>query len=285
MGAFPISVTVCRAMSPVSEGIYLPTDDPTRYESTELAAAGWYEEGQHGGALAALIAGHIEGIPTLTSMEIARLTVEIFRVVPLVPLRIEARVVREGKRIQTSEALIYGPDGTLFSMATAQRLRTTDLDLPADAVGPPLELTTPDRLESYPGKGWGVGEVGKVLFHRNAIEVREIHGGFTSKGPGAVWLRLTKPIVAGSEVTRSQRAIVAADFCNGISRRVDASDWVFMNSDLTVHLARYPIGEWIALEAESLYSPGGRGVATGSLWDLEGALGRSTQTLYLDRAG
>jgi acyl-CoA thioesterase len=52
-----------------------------------------------------------------------------------------------------------------------------------------------------------------------------------------------------------------------------------------VHLARLPSGEWVALDAESVYSPRGRGVATGSLWDQDGALGRSTQTLYLDRAG
>lgn len=272
-------------MAALPEGVYLPTDDPSVYESTELAGAGWYREGQHGGALAALIAGHVERVPSLTQMEIARLTVEIFRVVPLVPLRIDTEIVREGKRIQTVEARLSGPDGVLLSMATVQRLRITELQLPPDAQGPPLELTTPDRLEPFEGKRWGVGEVGRVLFHRNAIEVREVHGGFASKGPGAVWIRLAKPIVAGTELTPTQRAAATADFCNGISRRLDTSDFVFMNSDLTVHLARYPRGEWVALDAESVYGPLGRGVATGSLWDLEGPLGRSTQTLYLDRAG
>ena len=267
------------------EGVYLPTDDPSVYESTALAGAGWYQEGQHGGALAALIASHVEQTPTLTPMEIARITVEIFRVVPLVPLRIETAVIREGKRIQTSEARVSGLDGTLLSLATVQRLRIADVPLPADAQGPPLELTPPDSLEPFSSKTWGVGEVGRVLFHRNAIEVREIHGGFTSKGSGAVWIRLTRPVVAGIEVTPVQRAVVAADFCNGISRRLDVSEFVFMNSDLTVHLARYPRGEWVALEAESVYGPIGRGVATGSLWDVGGAVGRSTQTLYVDRTG
>jgi hypothetical protein len=285
IAGFPVSVTVCRAMPAEPVAVYLPTEDPSTYESTELAGAGWYQEGQHGGALSALIAGHIESTATLTPMEIARITVEIFRVVPLVPLRIETRVVREGKRIQTIQAMVYGPDGTLLSLATAQRLRTAELDLPPEAEGPPLELTTPERLQPFASRSWGVGETGRILFHRHAIEVREIHGGFTSKGPGAIWVRLTKPIVAGREPTPAQRAIAAADFCNGISRRVDVSDWVFMNSDLTVHLARYPSGDWVALDAESVYSPSGRGVATGSLWDLDGALGRSTQTLYLDRAG
>jgi len=55
-----------------------------------------------------------------------------------------------------------------------------------------------------------------------------------------------------------------------------------MNPDLTVHIARYPRGEWIALSAESTYGNGGRGVATGTLWDTSGWIGRSTQSLYLD---
>lgn len=272
-------------MVALPEAVYLPTDDPSVYESTELAGAGWYQEGQHGGALAALIAGHVERVPTLAPMQIARMTVEIFRVVPLVPLRIDTDILREGKRIQTVEARLTGPDGTLLSMAIVQRLRTTHLRLPQDAQGPPLELTPPDRLELFDPRTWGVGEAGRVLFHRHAIEVREIHGGFAHKGPGAVWIRVTKPIVAGTEVTPAQRAIATADFCNGVSRRLDVSEFVFMNSDLTVHLARYPASEWVALDAESVYSPLGRGVATGSLWDLDGPVGRSTQTLYLDRAG
>ncbi|HUF14620.1 MAG TPA: hypothetical protein VMQ46_01880 [Acidimicrobiia bacterium] len=62
----------------------------------------------------------------------------------------------------------------------------------------------------------------------------------------------------------------------------DTEPWVFMNPDLTVHIARYPRGEWIGLSAESTYGNGGRGVATGTLWDTSGWIGRSTQSLYLD---
>jgi acyl-CoA thioesterase len=52
---------------------------------------------------------------------------------------------------------------------------------------------------------------------------------------------------------------------------------------LTVHISRYPEGEWIALSAVSTYGHEGRGLATGTLWDTSGWLGRSTQSLYLDR--
>jgi Acyl-CoA thioesterase C-terminal domain/Acyl-CoA thioesterase N-terminal domain len=266
-------------------GIYLPGDTANVYVSTEHANAGWYEEGQHGGAVAALIAGHIEQhVPTLAPMQMNRLTVEIFRVIPLVPLRIETEVVREGKRIQTVQAHVYDPTNVLLSIATMQRLRTTDLPLPDIAEPPRLEFPKPLDLEPRSTVAWGVGETGKVMFHRSAIEIREIFGGFDDKGPGAMWARLVMPIVAGTETTPLQRAVAIGDFCNGISRALGRG-WLFMNPDLTIHLTRYPDGDWIALSAESAYGTLGRGVATGTLWDTTGFLGRSTQSLYLDRIG
>lgn len=271
-------------MSQDSPGVYLPTSLPNVYESTPLANAGWYDEGQHGGAFAALVAGHIEEtVPTLTTMQVNRVTIEIFRVVPLVPLRIETELLRQGKRIQTVGAKIFDPDDTLLSVATVQRLRTTDLPLPSDAAPPPLELPDPEETGDSVGEAWGVGERGKVMFHRHAMEVREIFGGFNEKGPGAVWMRMRKPIVAGRESSPLQRAVATADFCNGISRRLTIGEWVFMNPDLSVHLARYPEGDWIGLSAESGYENVGRGIATGTLWDRDGWIGRSTQSLYLDR--
>lgn len=270
-------------MSQDIEGVYLPGSAPNVYESTELANAGWYEEGQHGGAIAALIAGHVERhVPTLTTMQVNRLTVEIFRVIPLVPLRIETDVVRQGKRIQTVQARVHDPAGTLMSIATIQRLRTDDIPLPEDAPPPPLEFPRPDDLESRSTDAWGVGESAKVMFHRAALEIKEIIGGFDSRGPGAMWARLTTPIVAGTELSPLQRAVAIADFCNGISRGLGRG-WLFMNPDLTVHLSRYPEAEWIALSATSAYGRLGRGIATGTLWDTTGYLGRSTQSLYLDR--
>ena len=96
-------------------------------------------------------------------------------------------------------------------------------------------------------------------------------------------MRLTTPIIAGRETTPLQRIVATGDFSNGVSRALDYNEWVFMNPDLTIHVARYPEGEWVALSAESTYGDLGRGVATGTLWDTRGWLGRSTQSLYLDR--
>lgn len=271
-------------MSEEPAGVYLPVDEKGTYRSTELANAGWYDEGQHGGAFAALVAGHVEtSIPTLTEMQVSRLTVEIFRVIPLVDLRIETEVIREGKRIQSVEARVYDPAETLLSVATLQRLRIADLPIPDDTTPPVGELGHPDDADAEIGQAWGVGTAGKTMFHRHAMEVREVFGGFSEKGPGGVWMRLKVPIIAGVQITPLQRVVATADFCNGISRGLDYTEWVFMNPDLTVHVTRYPSDDWVGLSAESGYGDLGRGVATGTLWDLDGWLGRSTQSLYLDR--
>lgn len=264
-------------------GVYLPTSDPNTYESTPLASAGWYENGQHGGAVSALVVAHLEKTPTLTEMEISRVTVELHRVVPVVPLTITSRIVREGKKIQVVTAELTDPDGLLLAMATVQRLRVNDRPTPeqdrtAHDHTPPLEIPALDSNQ------WGIGEPGKVMFHRHAIEIREIYGSFSEPGPGAIWARIVKPIIAGEPVTPAQRAIAVADFPNGVSRELD-KNWVFMNPDLTVHLMRYPQGEWAGLEAVSYYSDIGRGIATGTLFDEEGVVGRTTQTLFLDQPG
>lgn len=271
-------------MSQEHEAVYLPGRRSNVYRSTPLANAGWYEEGQHGGAFAALAVGHVEStVPTLTEMQVSRVTVEIFRVIPLVELRLETEVIREGKRIQSVQAHVYDPNDLLLSVVTMQRLRVADLPMPEQASPPAIDLAQPDRIDTEVGEAWGVGRSGKTMFHRHAMEVREVYGGFAELGPGAVWMRLTKPIIGGRETTPLQRLVATADFCNGISRNLDFNEWVFMNPDLTIHIARYPEGEWVGLAAESSYGDLGRGVATGTLWDTSGWLGRSTQSLYLDR--
>jgi hypothetical protein len=155
--------------------------------------------------------------------------------------------------------------------------------VPEGAGVTPTSLPGPDASQAVVTATWGHGDEGKVMFHRDALTVRQIHGRFGEPGPGAIWVKLATSIVAGEQPTAAQRAVVAADFCNGISSRLTRG-WVFMNSDLTVHLGRHPAGEWVALDADSMYHDLGRGLAWGTLWDTTAWVGRSTQTLFLDHA-
>ncbi len=60
-------------------------EHPGRFHATASAAGPWSPNQCHGGAPAALITRIAEEVPTLARMEVARLSVELFRPVPTVP--------------------------------------------------------------------------------------------------------------------------------------------------------------------------------------------------------
>ncbi len=48
-----------------------------------------------------------------------------------------------------------------------------------------------------------------------------------------------------------------------------------------MHLHREPAGEWVCLDAETAITSGGAGLATCRLFDLDGPLGVSAQSLFI----
>jgi hypothetical protein len=49
-----------------------------------------------------------------------------------------------------------------------------------------------------------------------------------------------------------QRLMATADSANGIASRLDFTHWLFLNTDLSVHLHRRPTGEWFGVDAETV---------------------------------
>jgi hypothetical protein len=113
--------------------------------------------------------------------------------------------------------------------------------------------------------------------------MRAALGRFGVPGPGAIWYRVDRPIVEGAAVSQAMRAVVAADFCNGTSAVLDFRQWTFLNADLTVSMAREPVGEWILLDAESWIGPDGAGLAMARLADERGYFGRAVQSLVIEK--
>ncbi len=60
-------------------------------------------------------------------------------------------------------------------------------------------------------------------------------------------------------------------------------DWLFINPDLTIHVSRLPVGEWVGLESRTSAESQGIGITESRLWDEEGPIGRSIQSLLIDR--
>jgi hypothetical protein len=97
-----------------------------------------------------------------------------------------------------------------------------------------------------------------------------------------MWFRLRRPLIEDRPTTPLMRAAMTADFCNGLSAVLDERRWSFINADLTVSLARYPLGEWVLLDAETWLGPHGVGIAAGRLADGSGYFGRAAQSLVID---
>jgi hypothetical protein len=77
--------------------------------------------------------------------------------------------------------------------------------------------------------------------------------------------------------------VIAADFCNGTSPALDFREWTFINADLTVSMAREPVGEWILLDAECWIGPDGAGLSIARIADSGGYFGRAAQSLVVEK--
>jgi acyl-Coa thioesterase superfamily protein/acyl-CoA thioesterase superfamily protein len=250
--------------------------DGERYLATELTRGPWDPGAQHAGPPAALLGREIERLPEAGEFQVGRVTCEILRSVPIAPVRVSARVVRPGRRVQLVEAELCDEAGEPLMRASAWRLRGAPLEIPAEAMA---------ADEPPPGPGQGreaeFFPTGEELGYHSAMEVRFLRGGFVEPGPALVWLRMRQALVAGEEPTPLQRVLVTADVGNGVSASLDYRRYLFINVDLTVHLERMPVGEWVCVDAVTLPRPSGNGTAESVLCDEGGRIGRALQTLLV----
>jgi acyl-coenzyme A thioesterase PaaI-like protein len=191
-----------------------------------------------------------------------RLTVDLFRSVPLAPVRVTARPVRRGRRIAVLEVSI-DQDGELVGQGRALLLRRSEepegtfRPVPAwDAPAPP-QLGPPESSSngrwSAPWESWRVDGA---------------NGGLT-KG---LWMRDIHPLVTGEQLTPLVRVAMAADLASPVSHFSNRG-LSFINADYTVYLGREPQGEHIGIQPSGHISE--RGVAAGHcvVHDVHGPVG------------
>jgi len=71
------------------------------------------------------------------------------------------------------------------------------------------------------------------------------------------------------------------DSANGIGSPLDVREWTFLNTDLSVHLYREPVGAWTGVAASTDVGPDGVGLCSAVLHDELGPVGRSAQILLV----
>jgi hypothetical protein len=159
------------------------------------------------------------------------------------------------------------------------KIRRAELDLPPTAVEERVILPGPDA-----GERADIPDENPKAFIRG-LTLSVVQGQFRAPGPAAIWFRVNRPLFADQAPTPLQRVAMIADFCNGVSTVLSFRDWTFINGDLTISLARLPVGEWILLDAQSWLGDHGAGIAFAKLGDSRGYFGRAIQSLVIERRG
>jgi hypothetical protein len=236
-----------------------------RYRSTEHTPGPWSESDQHGGPPSALLAGALEAEGRREDMIVARVTCEILGPIKVDDLTLSVRVTRPGRRVERVEGELVQAGRPVLA-ASAWRIART-----ASSTGP--GAPPPPRGAAHDLEG-ATGYLG-------SIEWSPVSGSFYAPGPGVVWTRLRGQVVAGEEPTPLQRVMAVADSGNGASQMFPLATTWFINPELTVHLHREAVGEWVLLDATTVASRGGAGLATSVLSDGDGEVGRGAQALLI----
>jgi hypothetical protein len=251
--------------------------DGDRYIPTPLTRGPWDPRAMHGGAPSALFAHVGETHDPGPANFVARVTIELLRPVPLVPLTMRVQTIRPGRKVQWIEAALLDADDREMARATVLRLRNAEIDT-SGAVVAAVDPAPPVDAAGDPPPFWGQGDVG----YWSANDLRTVSGNWIEPGPGSAWLRLRCPVVAGEPMSPCARVAAAADFGSGVGSPLRFTQATAINADLTVSLHRHPVGEWIYLDSGSWVHGQGVGLADTTLHDEQGPIGRAVQSLLVE---
>ena len=256
------------------EAFYLPTDDDNVFESTAATASPWDHSLQHGGPPAALLARAVESARSDPALSIARFTADMLGGIPQGTMRVEAHVVRPGRRVELVEASLWAGD-RLAVKASAWLIRatpgSTQEHWDREEKVPDIPPASSERFFEGVSPDWGYGR---------ALDWRFVSGGY-EPGPATVWARLRVPLVAGERASPVQRLLTLADSTNGLSGSLPMSSWYFIPPTVTVTVERPPVSEWMLLDARSTIGPDGIGLAQGDMSDEHGRFAVVTQPLMV----
>jgi hypothetical protein len=291
-------------MTELPAAYYLPLGDG-HFEPTEATTSPWDTRAQHGGPPTALLASCLDDAFGRPDLRVARISMDFLGPVPRTPSRVQTELLRPGRRTQLSEAGLWAGDrrvavARVWHLATGPGPGAHETDpapgnsvpgpaegdasggpgpagdagVPEDEPALPAGLPGPQPQTFFDGvKDWGYGE---------ATEWRTVSGGYTAvTGAADVWTRVRIPLVAGRPLNGLARFAIVADSANGLSAPLSFTEWLFIPPGVTMHLHRYPAGEWVRLTASSDPGRHGIGLTEGTLSDAVGRCGIVTQPLLV----
>lgn len=249
------------------------------FRASELTRGPWHPDHQHAGPPSALVCRAFEQAGAAYGLtHLARFTGNLLRPVPIGDVEVQLGTDYVGRNAGHFSARLQA-HGKEVARFTALLQREDDLPVPDGTAGHPLPAFPRAPADCAPTRmPFERTRIGYADF----VETRVAEGRYFD-GPCAAWFRLRHALVAGEQPSPYQRVAVAADSGNGISAALDFSRYMFVNCDLTIHLLRRPVGEWICLDARTALGGNGCGLAESALYDEQGLIGRALQSLAVRR--
>ncbi|MQY26230.1 acyl-CoA thioesterase domain-containing protein [Nocardia aurantia] len=244
--------------------------DGDNFVPEPLAVSQWSSDQVVGPAVCGLLAHTLEVRHGGDGFAPVRLTVDMFAPARMRSLSVATTRVRDGNRIRVADAVLSN-DATPVARATVVLLRPSEQ--PPGEIWtrerqpspPPLELAPPATGPGIPWFGSDAGGPWAQSFgaHENASRKR------TWQHPMNVLVGEDPSPFVLAALVGEQTSMVTNWSDEGIG---------FINTDLTLALARMPVGRELGVEADNHLSRDGLAVGTATLFDREGAFGSSMVT-------
>lgn len=242
------------------------------YESTLHTQGAWNPHEQHMAPVAGIMTRELELCQPRPDLRMARVNFDILGLIPAGEFRIETKIIRGGRTIELLQAELIA-EGRVAVRATAWRLQRGD----TAAVAAVEEEAMPGVAEAAVWEGMTQWPGGYIA----SLEIRVVEG--HRPGRGQVWIRSPYPMVERQPTADLVRLMGLVDTANGIAARVPpgAGSYMFPNVDLSVHLYRDPIGEWLGVDTSVTFGADGIGLTSSVLHDGHGPFGRAAQILTI----
>lgn len=250
--------------------------DGETFLPTDSAGNPWGEL-TGGGPVAGLLARALEQAAGAPDLFTTRLTVDLMRPVPRVPLTTTARPLRTGKRVKTWEIELSTAEHVV-TRAVGQLVSRTQVDGPE--AGPAPEFTGPAGI---PDGHLIPPELELRDGVHDIVQTRWVHDQMSDRTSHA-WLRMPLPLLTGEPLSPLAHVAVLAD-CINAAGPLGKIFGPWINTDITLYLHREMQGEWLGLEIERDLQPSGVGLAHAKLHDQRGPIGTACEAIVVSQFG
>jgi hypothetical protein len=252
--------------------------DGERFVPGPDAAGPWGADRLHGGPVLGLIARAIEGAEQDADFVTARVSLDLFRPVPMQPLGLTVATVRRSSRLVLLQVSVMA-SGEEHARATALLLRASD------AFTARAESASPIAPDGLPTESLMRGGRARNEGFHTRVETRWVPR--AAGDPLAIWFRWPSALVEGERPSAFQCAVALSDFTNAIASIAgaerDKGGAGYINADATLYLTRRPEGEWFCLQEAAADAERGISVGETLLSDTRGVCGRVLQARLANR--